>query len=170
MPGQSKKTVEDKIWSEDGYVVVPGRLNPGPGRPPKAAHLFRFVADKLPYASLKRVSAYVRERSDDSEGVYLAHDSFGVARYAGRGRIFSRLASRKSNYPKELLYFSFFIIKNKNHQREIETAILRAASSRSGQVSRWEMSPITSPGLFLLNVRIGEVERNGDNEARLWPG
>lgn len=60
----------------------------------------------------------------------MAHDSMGVARYGGRGSIFNRLASHKRKYPKELLYFSFFIIKNKNHEREIETALLRAAGSQ----------------------------------------
>ena len=35
-------------------------------------------------------------------------------------------ATRKK-YPRELLYFSFYVIANKNHEREIETAILRAA-------------------------------------------
>jgi hypothetical protein len=72
----------------------------------------------------------VREESDDVQGVYLAHDSMGVARYGGRGNIFNRVASHKKKYPKELLYFSFFIIKNKKHEREIETAILRAAGSQ----------------------------------------
>jgi hypothetical protein len=75
------------------------------------------------------VKAHVKKVSSDLYGVYLAHDSFGVPRYGGRGDIFGRLAQHKRDYPKELEYFSFFIIKNKNHEREIETAILRAASS-----------------------------------------
>ncbi len=54
----------------------------------------------------------------------------GVARYGGRGDIFNRLQSHQKKYRKELLYFSFFVIKDKNHEREIETAILRAASSQ----------------------------------------
>jgi hypothetical protein len=32
-----------------------------------------------------------------------------------------------TKYPKQLLYFSFYVIANKNHEREIETALLRAA-------------------------------------------
>jgi hypothetical protein len=51
----------------------------------------------------------------------------GVARYGGRGDIFTRLAAHKKNYPKELQYFSFYVIANKAHEREIETVILRAA-------------------------------------------
>lgn len=65
-----------------------------------------------------------------ANGVYMAHDSMGVARYGGRGNIISRLAMHKKNYPKELLYFSFYIIANKSHEREIETAILRAAGGQ----------------------------------------
>ena len=57
----------------------------------------------------------------------MAHDSFGIPRYGGRGRIFSRLARRKEKYKRELQYFSFYIVKNKNHERELENAILRAA-------------------------------------------
>jgi hypothetical protein len=126
----SRKNVEKRIWSGEDWLVVPGRLVPGPGRPSKASHLFRFVGEKLPYGCLREVSEYVRSKSDDIEGVYMAHDSMGVARYGGRGNIFSRLASHKRKYPKELLYFSFFIIENKNHEREIETALLRAAGSQ----------------------------------------
>lgn len=126
----SKKKVEKKIWSGDGYVVVPGRLIPGPGRPGKTGTLFQFVGEKLPYACLSEVAKYVKTNSDDVEGVYLAHDSFGIARYGGRGDIFGRLATHKRKYGKELLYFSFFIIARKAHEREIETALLRAAGSQ----------------------------------------
>ncbi len=65
--------------------------------------------------------------ADYLEGVYSAHDAMGVARYGGRGQIFSRLESHKRKYAKELVYYSFYVIENKNHEREIETAILRAA-------------------------------------------
>jgi hypothetical protein len=126
----SKKSVDTKVWAGDGRRVVSGRLVPGKGRPAKTGHLFRFVGEKLPYACLRDVADHVRAESNDVEGVYLAHDSMGVARYGGRGDIFSRLDRHQRKYPKELLYFSFFIIKNKNHEREIETAILRAAGSQ----------------------------------------
>src|ERR1019366_596447 len=134
MKGQNKKPsrkeVEKKIWDDDpDWRVVSGRLIPVAGRPKKESRLFRFVGEKLPFDCLKEVSKYVRSESDDLEGVYMAHDSRGVARYGGRGSIFTRLASHHKKYPKELLYFSFFIIKNKAHEREIETAILRAAGS-----------------------------------------
>ncbi len=60
----------------------------------------------------------------------MAHDSMGVARYGGRGSIFSRLDRHRKDYPDELLYFSFYVISNKAHEREIETAILRAAGGQ----------------------------------------
>lgn len=124
-----KKTDRRPVWTADGWRVVSGRLVPGKGRPRKASHLFRFVGEKLPYSCLRDVADHVRAASDEVEGVYFAHDSMGVPRYGGRGDIFSRLDSHQREHPKELLYFSFFIIKNKNHEREIETAILRAAGS-----------------------------------------
>jgi hypothetical protein len=49
---------------------------------------------------------------------------------AGHGDIFDRLAAHKYRHRKQLLYFSFCIISNKNHEREIETAVLRAAGGQ----------------------------------------
>ena len=43
----------------------------------------------------------------------MAHDSFGVPRYGGRGNIFERLLKHKKKYPKLLLYFSFYIVRKK---------------------------------------------------------
>jgi hypothetical protein len=129
--GVKRKKTYSKIWDDSDWVVIPGQLVPGRGRPSKTRPLFQFIGEKLPYASLATVKKHVEEGSKDNPyGVYLAHDSFGVARYGGRGDIFGRLATHKRVYPKELQYFSFFIIKSKNHEREIETAILRAASSQ----------------------------------------
>jgi hypothetical protein len=54
----------------------------------------------------------------------------GVARYGGRGDIFNRLATHKRDYQKQLQFFSFYVIANKTHEREIETVILRAAGSQ----------------------------------------
>jgi len=53
---------------------------------------------------------------------------FGCARYAGRGQIFGRLSSHFKAHPTELVYFSFYIIGNKKHEREVETALIRVAS------------------------------------------
>jgi hypothetical protein len=62
-------------------------------------------------------------------GIYLAHDSMGVARYAGRGNIFSRLKQHQKSHKLELAYFSFYVIPNKSHEREVETLLIRAASN-----------------------------------------
>ena len=61
------------------------------------------------------------------DGIYVAHDSMGYARYVGRGNIFSRLRARQKAQPLELVYFSFYVVLNKNHEREIETLLIRAS-------------------------------------------
>jgi hypothetical protein len=104
-----------------------GELKPTAGSAAKSDHLFKYVAEKLPWDSLRKVSSYLKRLKAKRQGVYMAHDSFGVARYGGRGNIFSRLRSHKRKYRKELVYYSFFIIENKTYEREIENVILRAA-------------------------------------------
>jgi hypothetical protein len=85
------------------------------------------VAEKLPYDSLAAVHRHMKLNKAHLQGVYMAHDSMGVARYGGRGRIFSRLRSHRRKYRRELVYFSFYVVRDKKHERELETAILRAA-------------------------------------------
>lgn len=63
-------------------------------------------------------------------GVYIAHDSMGVPRYIGRGRIFNRLKLRRKTQPLELVYFSFYVVSEKIHEREIETLLIRAAATQ----------------------------------------
>jgi hypothetical protein len=125
--GTSRKHMDHKIWSNSDWVVAPGRLIPGRGRPRKKGHLFDFVAEKIPFESLQEVKKHILGKMNRPNGVYLAHDSMGVARYGGRGDIFTRLVSHRKRYSKELRYFSFYVIANKAHEREIETVILRAA-------------------------------------------
>lgn len=130
--GKSKKRPSTKrksetVWKSDEWLVNRGRLVPLPGRPPKTSHLFEMVAEKLPYECLLAIKKYLNEDGDAVQGVYLAHDSMGVARYGGRGNIFNRLADHKRKYSTQLQYFSFYVVANKAHEREIETAILRAA-------------------------------------------
>ncbi|MGH9453167.1 MAG: hypothetical protein ACRD2O_04265 [Terriglobia bacterium] len=62
-----------------------------------------------------------------NNGVYVAHDSMGYARYVGRGDIFARLRSCQDAQVLELKYFSFYVVPKKNHEREIETVLIRAA-------------------------------------------
>jgi hypothetical protein len=113
------------ISEKDGWVVWSGWVS---GRTKRGQRsLFRCVGEKLPWASLSEVLNNLKSLNIEREGVYLAHDSFGVARYGGRGRIFARLRSHKRKYSRELVYYSFYIIKDKIHEREIENVILRAA-------------------------------------------
>jgi hypothetical protein len=124
--GKSAKSVDGTAWENKEWKVVHGSLvatttNPGND------NLFKWVAEKLPYESLRDVKKKMTGDAEHLEGVYLAHDSMGVARYGGRGQIFTRLQSHKRNYPKQLLYYSFYVVENKHHEREIETVILRAA-------------------------------------------
>jgi hypothetical protein len=60
-------------------------------------------------------------------GVYMAHDSMGYARYIGRGAIFARLRARAKAQELELKYLSFYVVKQQKHEREIETLLIRAA-------------------------------------------
>jgi len=68
------------------------------------------------------------------------------------------LRSHKRKYSKELVYFSFYIIENKTHEREIENVILRAAGpqlvlnrggpvfrNRMAALLRWILGSITPP-------------------------
>jgi hypothetical protein len=60
--------------------------------------------------------------------VYIAHDSMGYARYVGRGQIFSRIKQRAKSSALETKYFSFYVVKGKVHEREVETLLIRIAA------------------------------------------
>lgn len=128
---KARKETYHTVWSGNGKVepwcVKAGKLVGGRGRPAGAKPIFLVVAEKIPYGALSKVQADMLQYSFPTEGVYLAHDSMGVARYGGRGQVFVRLAAHKRKHPTELSYFSFYIISDKKHEREIETVILRAA-------------------------------------------
>ncbi|MDD4890246.1 MAG: hypothetical protein PHU85_09985 [Phycisphaerae bacterium] len=124
---QSKKIVYRSVLKQGTWNVVTGKLKSGPGRPGKDKPVFSVVAEKIPFIALTEVKKDMLKYGALTDGVYFAHDSMGVPRYGGRGQIFKRLAKHRRKHPLELLYFSFYIIEAKNHEREIETAILRAA-------------------------------------------
>jgi len=86
-----------------------------------------MVAEKLPYASLSAVRKHVAKTIKKPDGVYIAHDSMGFPRYIGRGNVFQRLAARLKAQKLELVYFSFYLVSDKKHEREIETLLIRAA-------------------------------------------
>jgi hypothetical protein len=123
----SKKVTYHSIHKADGWNVIAGKLVPGRGRPALIERIFEVVAEKIPFDALGKCKSDMSKYGYSADGVYLAHDSMGVARYGGRGNIFGRLAGHFKKHPRELAYFSFYTINNKRHEREIETVILRAA-------------------------------------------
>jgi hypothetical protein len=116
-----------KVWGDDQWTVQFGKLNPGRGRPEIVRGLFRVVGEKLPYAAIHKVSQHLRSANLSRNGVYVAHDSMGYARYVGRGSIFTRLLTHWNAHKLELKYFSFYVVEEKKHEREIETLLIRAA-------------------------------------------
>ena len=98
---------------------------PGPGRPKKTSRLFKVVGEKLPIEALDAVRKELKARRLQAEGVYVAHDSMGYARYVGRGNIFNRLKARANASILEIKYFSFYVVQDKVHEREIETLLIR---------------------------------------------
>jgi hypothetical protein len=124
----STKVVLDAVY-EDGkqWTVHSGELRRRRGNPGRTEHLFKVVAEKLPYGSLLAVKKHLKAEGHSTNGVYVAHDSMGFARYIGRGSIFGRLRTRKKVQKLELAYFSFYVVSEKKHESEIETLLIRAA-------------------------------------------
>ena len=130
----SKKEIFESVWPGPNspigdWSVEYGKLIPGQGRPPTKSRLFQFVCEKIPLDALDAVrSHFLLDRTpDQAQGVYMVHDSMGAVRYVGRGKVFYRLKACKKAHPHELVYFSIFIVENKQHEREIETLLIRAA-------------------------------------------
>lgn len=122
------KVVNGSVYKDDKtWVVQHGELKRGQGNPGKTEHLFRVVGEKLPFESLTKVKAHLKEQGLGTQGVYVAHDSMGCPRYIGRGHIFGRLEARKKAQPLELEYFSFYVVSEKKHEREVETLLIRTA-------------------------------------------
>lgn len=87
----ARKSLVQRVWSNDQWTVGWGRLVPGPGRPPGRPRLFSVVGEKLPIEALSAVRDDLQAAGFRTEGIYVAHDSMGYARYVGRGQIFTRL-------------------------------------------------------------------------------
>jgi len=122
------KTIEvQEVYSNDQWCVNYGELKSGRGRPESVERLFLILGEKLPFESLNSISAHLKKRKIRRTGVYVAHDSMGFARYVGRGNIFQRLRTRHAAQKLELRYFSFYVVKERKHEREIETLLIRAA-------------------------------------------
>jgi len=122
------KMVHAKIYGDGtNWTVHSGVLKRKYAGNPGVTRLFEVVAEKLPYASLPAVRKHMKQNNLRAQGVYIAHDSMGSPRYVGRGKIFNRLEARKSAQALELAYFSFYVIAEARHEREIETLLIRAA-------------------------------------------
>jgi hypothetical protein len=121
------KQTTKTIYADKQWKVLYGELKRGRGRPSHTAHLFRVVGEKLPFEALSEVRFHLKDLGHSHQGVYVAHDSMGCPRYIGRGDIFLRLGARHRANPLELKYFSFYVVSEKKHEREIETLLIRAA-------------------------------------------
>lgn len=128
--GSPRKVVTGAIGPTRGpWKVVGGYLKRPRGNPGKVENLFDLVAEKIPFTFIDDVRKVALSQHYGTQGVYVAHDSMGWPRYIGRGDVFSRLKARRKLNFEELRYFSFYIIKNKKHTREIETLMIRTAGS-----------------------------------------
>jgi hypothetical protein len=123
----TKKVLKRNLANVPSWTICYGELKRGQGRPPKSEHLFRVVGEKIPYSALPAVKKHLKESGHTFQGVYVAHDSMGCPRYIGRGNIFNRLEARKKAQKLELEYFSFYVMSEKKHEREVETLLIRAA-------------------------------------------
>ena len=126
----STKTITQKVWGGNNWTVQYGHLKRGAGRPGKVSRLFKYVGEKLPFNALDDVQCHFVSDKTPAQGVYVAHDSMGSPRYIGRGSVFTRLRAHKKAHPHELVYFSFYIVEDKQHEREIETLLIRAAGDQ----------------------------------------
>ena len=128
----SKQTERKPIWKDgEQWTVHRGKLIRRKKGPNPVDSLFKIVAEKLPYVAINEVAKDLQELDQEldigTDGVYIAHDSMGCPRYIGRGNVIERLKTRKREQPLELEYFSFYIVEEKKHEREIETLLIRAA-------------------------------------------
>lgn len=126
----STKRDRGPVWHDSMWSVRWGKLVRGRGR--RGANdkpLLSWFGEKIPFEALAETKKKLNAEGATKEGVYIAHDSMGFARYVGRGDVFQRLAARKRVHPAELMYFSFYIVSNKQHEREIETLLIRVGGA-----------------------------------------
>jgi hypothetical protein len=124
---RSVKKAEGSFASDPGWSLIYGELRRLPGRALKINSLFKIIGEKIPYEFLNNVKSKLTKLGLPTSGVYIAHDSMGYPRYIGHGNIFNRLDARRKAQVLELKYFSFFVVEQKMHEREIETIMIRAA-------------------------------------------
>jgi len=127
--GRVERDNLEVVYEKNQWVVKFGDLkkSDGRGRPAKIQPLFKVIGEKLPGEALGKVEAALKEKKIQCSGVYMLHDSMGAVRYVGRGNIFGRLKSHFAAHEEELIYFSFYVVSDKKHEREIETLLIRGA-------------------------------------------
>jgi hypothetical protein len=155
-----KKAIYGTIYSDDTWSVKNGRVvRLGAGKV-KKGHLFKLIGEKIPFAAVSKVEKHARNILETvPNGVYLAMDSMGCPRYTGRGAIFSRLKAHKKAYPVELEFFSFYVVEDKQHEREIETLLIRSASFLSVLNERKVRASIAPGSVLDYEVGTKFVER-----------
>ena len=115
------------ISNDKEWTVRFGKINAGRGAAGPIKRLFLVVGEKIPFGALSAVSKYLKDNKIRRNGVYIAHDSMGYARYIGRGAIFNRLRACRESHRVEVKYFSFYVIQQRKHEGEIETLLIHAA-------------------------------------------
>jgi len=123
----SAKKGEGRLCGNADWTIVSGKLKRPVGAPQKAQSLFKAVGEKIPFQFLDDVKKKLEADDISTTGVYIAHDSMGHPRYIGRGNIFARLDARHKARNRELHNFSFFVVEDKIHEREVETIMIRAS-------------------------------------------
>ena len=125
----TKIVLPEPVGRYGNWKVHAGELKRLQGRPVDE-RLFIALAEKLPKSALKDVCTDLRSKLRDKlYGIYVAHDSMGYPRYIGRGDIRARLVARFKKNAEELAYFSFYVVKEKTHEREIETLLIRTVGA-----------------------------------------
>lgn len=126
----STKTITQEVWNGSSWTVQYGQLKRGRGRPGRVSRLFKYIGEKLPFEALDEVQSHFVSDGTAAEGVYIAHDSVGSPRYIGRGNVFTRLRAHRKAHPHELIYFSIYVVEDKQHEREVETLLIRSAGDQ----------------------------------------
>lgn len=124
-----KVTNMEVLFTNNQWRVVEGRIVPPRGRPPKTKGLFTIIGEKIPFEAVEKIKKAVTQEYGTVYGIYVAHDSMTLPRYIGRGDIFNRLSARKKAHSNELYYFSFYVVEEKVHEREIETLLIHITST-----------------------------------------
>jgi len=127
------KSTDRSVYRNNDWTVLHGVLQRRRGRPTKVDRLFTALGEKIPLEALSKVEQDLRSHHPEMrlDGIYLAHDSMGQVRYVGRGQVFNRLRERSNIHRLQLAYFSFYLVKNKNHERELETLLIRSVGAQA---------------------------------------